>query len=62
MVEARIKGDVAVNFTDEEYARQQAANRIHELEQRVEELEAENECECEFGFTGVVCAECGEPR
>ena len=51
-----------MNFTDEEYARQQAANRIHELEQRVEELEAENECECEFGFTGVVCAECGEPR
>ena len=38
-----------MKFTDEELARQRTANRIHELEQRVEELEAENQCE--RGFT-----------
>ena len=50
--------DEAISLMGKESER--LANRIHELEQRVEELEAENECEC--GFTGVVCAECGEPR
>ena len=30
-----------MKFTDQEYARQRSANKIHELEQRVEELDAE---------------------